>query len=88
VNYEEIDVPPGRFELTEEDFGDLPVVDLSYLDELAPVQESIPMYPGRPTAADEDEPAPLSSFGIHNRKAARAAGLRNPKRKRGMAVPK
>lgn len=85
MNYDEMDIPPGRFELTEEDIADLPVVDLS---EFRPVQESIPIHPGRPTAVDEDAPALLASFGIHNRKAARAAGLRNPKRKRAMRVPK
>jgi hypothetical protein len=87
VNYDEIDVPPGRFELTDEDIADLPVVDLS---EFRPVQESIPIHPGRKTAVDVDElMAPLlASYGIHNRKMARAAGLRNPPRKRGMKVPK
>jgi hypothetical protein len=83
-------VPPGRFELTDEEILDLPVADL---DEFRPVQESIPMHPGRSTAADGNQPEAtprtiLADFGIHNRKQARAAGLRNPKRKRGMAVPK
>lgn len=32
--------------------------------------------------------ATLGDVGIHNRRAARAAGIRHPKRERKMAVPK
>lgn len=81
----DIVVPPGRFELTEDDIAELPILDLSEFEqsEAERIEESIPIHPGRAHAA---EPT-LADLGIHNRAAARSVGLRNPKRPRSMAVP-